>query len=227
MPKKTIISSIILSVLLLSSSTLIAAENSNPDLSVSVASHNAGALNLYGEIIGTFNSPDGTVVGATLSGENVTFSIPMEKNSKQYLHFAFMHAESASEGWFFAPGSENGIELSGIMEKNGKPVDITQYISLFRAPSANLIEKITTDNGTLRYGNADKFLMVTLDQKNNFFVINIKNISDKEFTTPISSGVWNVTGVAEKSFDHIPSSALSKLATMGHRDDIYQMIKDK
>ncbi len=62
----------------------------------------------YGEIIGHSTALTGGR-GATLPGKSVSFSIPVKKHHGQYLHFAFMHAASASEGWFFAPASEQGL----------------------------------------------------------------------------------------------------------------------
>lgn len=149
MLKKTAITSAILSTLLLSSS-------------IAAASQQAMPSNLYGEIIGQFSSPDGTVVGATLPGKNVSFSIPMNPHNGQYLHFAFMHAASASEGWFFAPKSEQGIELSSMMLEDGQRVDITKQIALFQASNAGQFEKVTTDKGKLKSGAASKFMKAEL-----------------------------------------------------------------
>ncbi|MCY0633556.1 DUF1471 domain-containing protein [Klebsiella pneumoniae] len=181
----------------------------------------------YGEIIGQFNSPDGAVVGATLPGKSVSFSIPVKKHHGQYLHFAFMHAASASEGWFFAPASEQGINLTGLMTEDGKPVDITEQIALFRAPAADQLVKVTADSGKLRLGAAAKFMTAKLTRHNGMFVISIKNISEGDYETPFSSGVWGVTGTAVRSFDHEPSSALSKLATTGHRGELYKLAQKK
>ena len=132
----------------------------------------------YGEIIGQFNSPDGAVVGATLPGKSVSFSIPVKKHHGQYLHFAFMHAASASEGWFFAPASEQGINLTGLITQDGKPVDITEQIALFLAPAADQLEKVTADSEKLRSGVAAKFMTAEQTHHNDMFVVSIKNISE-------------------------------------------------
>lgn len=55
------------------------------------------------------------------------------------------------------------------------------------------------------------------------FIISIKNISEGDYEIPFSSGVWGVTVTAVRSFDHEPSSALSKLATTGHRGELYKL----
>ncbi|HFQ9941241.1 TPA: DUF1471 domain-containing protein, partial [Klebsiella pneumoniae] len=153
--------------------------------------------------------------------------IPVKKHHGQYLHFAFMHAASASEGWFFAPASEQGINLTGLMTEDGKPVDITEQIALFRAPAADQLVKVTADSGKLRLGAAAKFMTAKLTRHNGMFVISIKNISEGDYETPFSSGVWGVTGTAVRSFDHEPSSALSKLATTGHRGELYKLAQKK
>ncbi len=69
--------------------------------------------------------------------------------------------------------------------------------------------------------------MAADSQVNGMFVISIKNISEGDYETPFSSGVWGVTGTAVRSFDHEPSSALSKLATTGHRGELYKLAQKK
>lgn len=224
MLNKTLISSAILSVILLSSGMAVAAGENTSKMD-SASSMSIGSMSTFGEIVGDFNSPDGAVVGATLPGNKVTFKIPAKGKAKEYLHFAFMHAESASDGWYFAPNSDKGIELSGLISGDKKSVDITKQIGLFQAPTAKLVEKVKADKGKLKYGAADKFMTATLTLENDMFVIDIKNISEGGYSTPFSSGVWAVTDKKEKGFDHIPSVGLSTLATSGHRDMLYQMVK--
>lgn len=226
MLKKTVITSAIVSALLLSSSGIASASaGDKPGAQTPAASRHVMSSDSYGEIIGQFNSPDGTVVDATLPGKSVSFSIPVKKHHGQYLHFAFMYATSASEGWFFAPASEQGIKLTGLITEDGKPVNITEQIALFRAPAADQLEKVTADKGKLKSGVASKFMTAELTRHNGMFVINIKNISEGGYETPFSSGVWGVTGTAVRSFDHEPSSALSKLATTGHRGELYKLVQ--
>ncbi|WP_273818506.1 DUF1471 domain-containing protein [Providencia rettgeri] len=226
MLKKTIIVSTITSTLLLSSaSTAFAAAGDKSGVQTQSTSPYVMSSDSYGEIIGQYNSPDRTVVGATLPGKSVSFSIPVRVHHGQYLHFALMHAASASEGWFFAPVLEQGINLTNLISEDGKPVNITEQIALFRAPTAEQIEKVTMDNGNLRSGVASKFMMAELTRHNGIFVINIKNISEGDYATPFSSGVWGVTQIATRSFDHEPSSALSNLATTGHRDELYKLVQ--
>lgn len=225
MLKKTAITSAILSTLLLSSSIATASGDYKSSMIMPAASQQAMPSNLYGEIIGQFSSPDGTVVGATLPGKNVSFSIPMNPHNGQYLHFAFMHAASASEGWFFAPKSEQGIELSSMMLEDGQRVDITKQIALFQASNAGQFEKVTTDKGKLKSGAASKFMKAELMTHNGMYIISIKNISEDNYKTPFSSGVWSVTETAVRSFDHEPSSALSKLATTGDRSELYKLVQ--
>ena len=228
MLKKTVITSAVVSALLLSSSGIAAAvAGDKSGAQTPAASRLVMSSDSYGEIIGQFNSPDGAVVGATLPGKSVSFSIPVKKHHGQYLHFAFMHAASASEGWFFAPASEQGINLTGLMTEDGKPVDITEQIALFRAPAADQLVKVTADSGKLRLVAAAKFMTAKLTRHNGMFVISIKNISEGDYETPFSSGVWGVTGTAVRSFDHEPSSALSKLATTGHRGQLYKLAQKK
>nr|WP_228720599.1 hypothetical protein [Klebsiella pneumoniae]QIQ15421.1 hypothetical protein [Klebsiella pneumoniae] len=125
MLKKTVITSAVVSALLLSSSGIAAAvAGDKSGAQTPAASRLVMSSDSYGEIIGQFNSPDGAVVGATLPGKSVSFSIPVKKHHGQYLHFAFMHAASASEGWFFAPASEQGINLTGLMTE-----DVYSYIA--------------------------------------------------------------------------------------------------
>lgn len=224
MLNKTVITSAIVSALLLASSgNTVAIASDKVGANTSASSQYAMSSDSYGEIIGQFNSPDGAVVGATLPGKSVSFSIPIKKNNQQYLHFAFMHAASASNGWFFAPASAQGINLTGLMTEDGKPVDITEQIALFRAPTADQLEKVTANSGKLNAGAASKFMSAELTRKKDMYVITIKNISTGDHETPFSSGVWGVTGTAVRSFDHEPSSALSKLATTGHREKLYEL----
>lgn len=226
MLKKTVISSAIASILFLSSSGIASAVDMNSRATTApVVNQQVMSSDSYGEIVGKFNSPDGEVVGATLPGESVSFIIPVKKDNGQYLHFAFMHADSASEGWYFAPASELGINLSDLMTESGKPVNITEQIALFRAPAADVAGKVMKDNGKLKYGAASKFMTAELTRDKDMFVINIKNISEGDYTTPFSSGVWGVTKTAARSFDHEPSSALSRLAVEGHRDQLYSLVQ--
>ncbi len=110
MLKKTVITSAVVSALLLSSSGIAAAvAGDKSGAQTPAASRLVMSSDSYGEIIGQFNSPDGAVVGATLPGKSVSFSIPVKKHHGQYLHFAFMHAASASEGWFFARRQNRGL----------------------------------------------------------------------------------------------------------------------
>lgn len=226
MLKKTIITSAVLSTLLLSLSGIApAAVGDKSAAQTPAAGQHVMSSDSYGEIIGQFNSPDGTVMGATLPGKSVSFSIPVKQHHGQYLHFAFMHASSASEGWFFAPASEQGINLTGLMTEDGKPVNITEQIALFRAPAADQLENVTADNGKLRYGVASKFMTAQLTRHNGMFIISIKNTAEGDYATPFSSGVWGVTGTTARNFDHIPSSALSILATTGHRGELYKLVQ--
>lgn len=225
MLKKTAITSAILSTLLLSSFIATASGDYKPNMTMPAASQQAMSSDSYGEIIGQFNSPDGSVVGATLPGQNVSFSIPMNPHNEQYLHFAFMHAASASEGWFFAPKSEQGIELSSLMLEDGKRVDITKQIALFQASNAGQFKKVTADKGKLKSGTTSKFMKAELMTHNGMYIISIKNISEDNYKTPFSSGVWSVTETAVRSFDHEPSSALSKLATTGDRSELYKLVQ--
>jgi len=249
MSKKTLISSAIISALLLSLTTVQAAESVHKANSTQMsdmqgmgetkgammdegnmkdsASMSHAAMQISGEIIGDFNSPDGEVVGATLPGKEVQFSVPMNSKEGQYLHFALMHAESAKEGWYFAPASDKGIDLSALTFKDNKPVDITQHIALFQASNANQSIKVTADKGALKYGASNKFLQVTITPKESNYSVTIKNISKGDYQTPVSSGVWSVSNKAEKNFDHTPSAALSALATSGHRDALFQSVKMK
>lgn len=56
--------------------------------------------------------------------------------------------------------------------------------------------KVTADSGKLRLGAAAKFMTAKLTRHNGMFVISIKNISEGDYETPFSSGVWGVTGTA-------------------------------
>lgn len=179
----------------------------------------------YGEIIGDFNSPDGKVVGATLPGKLVSFSVPQREGKTQYLHFAMMHAASAARGWYFAPKSADGIPLTGPEATKQTTTDITDQIALFRAPDAQTSAPVGGDDDKLKYGDARKFMSASLTHDHGMFVVSIRNISAGEYQTPFSSGVWAVTDKPEKSFDHQPSAALSTLATRGHRGPLYQSVK--
>lgn len=247
MLKKTLVSSAIISALLFSLSTAQAAEKvqskmmesgssqmdatkapmmDNDKMESAATMPNTDTL-ASGEIIGDFNSPDGSVVGATLPGNEVKFSLPMNRKAGEYLHLAVMHAESGEAGWYFAPTSKTGINLSALKFKNNQPLDITQQMGLFQASNPEQSVKVTADNGKLKYGTSNKFLHVTVtpNPKEGKYWITIKNVSEGDYKTPISSGVWTVNNKAEKSFDHTPSAALSALATSGHRDALFNMVK--
>ncbi|MGL5699507.1 MAG: hypothetical protein ACRCYL_09690 [Kluyvera sp.] len=80
MLKKTIITSAVVSALLLSSSGIAATSAGDKSgAQMPTASQHVMSSDSYGEIIGQFNSPDGTVMGATLPGKSVSFSIPSKK----------------------------------------------------------------------------------------------------------------------------------------------------
>lgn len=177
-----------------------------------------------GEIIGSFNSDDGKVVGATKPGESVTFKIPKSKEAL-YLHFAFMHAASGDKGWYFAPKSEDGIKVSENDLKDNKELDITDEISLFAAPDAKNVSSVTKDDGNLKYAQTSKFMKATIKSSNGKYIVTINNISKGDYETPFSSGVFSTIPSKEKSFDHQPSEALSILATSGHRDELYNSLK--
>lgn len=81
MLKKTVITSAVVSALLLSSSGIAAAAAGDKSgAQTPAASRLVMSSDSYGEIIGQFNSPDGAVVGATLPGKSVSFSIPVKKH---------------------------------------------------------------------------------------------------------------------------------------------------
>ncbi|MDT1832294.1 DUF1471 domain-containing protein, partial [Acinetobacter baumannii] len=81
MLKKTVITSAVVSALLLSSSGIAAAvAGDKSGAQTPAASRLVMSSDSYGEIIGQFNSPDGAVVGATLPGKSVSFSIPVKKH---------------------------------------------------------------------------------------------------------------------------------------------------
>ncbi|MGM0241048.1 hypothetical protein ID741_003668 [Enterococcus sp. AZ103] len=61
--------------------------------------------------------------------------------------------------------------------------------------------------------------------KNVMYEITIENTSSGDFETLFSSGVWAVTDMEEKSFDHTASEALSTLATSGKRADLYHIVE--
>lgn len=223
METKNFLRNALVSTLLLTSSYSVFANNyaSQHHMAPLTASQ---AVN-SGEIIGDFNSPDGMVVGATLPGKDVTFKIPVVNNKPQYLHFAFMHAASAQNGWYFAPKSEYGIHLMSM--KDGQSKDITREIGLFQAPNAQTSSPVKKSIDKLKVGKADEFMKATVTQKNGYYVVNIKNISSGDYETPFSSGVWSVTETKMKTFDHKASAALSTLATSGHRAPLYQVVQGK
>lgn len=228
MLKKTFITSAIVSALFLSFSGIASATPGDKSVNKApVTDRHSMASDAYGEIVGQFNSPDGTVVGATLPGKSVSFTIPVKKGAGQYLHFAFMHAGSAEDGWFFAPESDHGINLSGLIAQDDKTVNITDQIALFSAPAADQLARVTTDKGKLKAGTASQFMTAELTRHKGMYVVTIKNVSKGNYETPFSSGVWGVTKTAVQSFDHTPSAALSKLATSGHRGDLYAVVTQK
>lgn len=178
-----------------------------------------------GEIVGSYNSKDKKVLGATLPGKKVIFTVPKTKGDTTHLHFAFMHAASGSKGWYFAPNSETGIDLNNNSMKSGSTKDITNEIGLFEAPDKNTVKKVTKDSGKLKYENIDKYMSASVKEKNGKYIITIENNSKDDYKTPFSSGVWKVTSESKKSFDQKPSAALSTLATMGHREDLLSVAK--
>ena len=190
-------------------------------------SEDSKVMNSVGEIIGSYNSEDKTVVGATKPGEEVEFKIPAKDSSnEEYLHFAFMHAASGEKGWYFAPKSDEGIALSKTMLENDKTVDITDEIGLFAAPNETTSTAVTADDGMLKFGETNKFMTATVALKDDMYVVTIKNISEGDMETPFSSGVWELTNKMDKGFDHTASKELSTLATSGHRDDLYKKVQD-
>ena len=221
MKTNLLLRNVLVSMLLLTSSYSVYAQNYSSQNNM--AQLNVSQMTTSGEIIGDFNSPDGAVVGATLPGKSVAFKIPVENNKAQYLHFAFMHAASAQNGWYFAPKSEYGIHLMAM--KNGQSKDITHEIGLFQAPNAQIASPVKTNINELKAGKAANFMMATITKKNSNYIVNIKNISSKDYETPFSSGVWSTTNQKMKDFDHKPSSALSTLATSGDRGLLYQIVK--
>ncbi|GKT03022.1 hypothetical protein ACRYI5_06000 [Furfurilactobacillus sp. WILCCON 0119] len=182
---------------------------------------------MTGAIVGSYNSKDKKVVGATQPGKKVTFKATMAKGDSTYLHFAFMHAASAAKGWYFAPTSEDGIKLTKADFKNGATKDITNEIGLFAAPDASTVKSVTADDGTLKYEKTSMFLKATVKESNGKYVVTIQNKSKDDYKTPFSSGVWGTQAKGEKAFDHTPSNALSELATMGHRDDLLKAAETK
>ena len=148
MKAKTFLRNALVSTLLLTSSYGVFAQNDSSQKNI--AQLNMSKMATTGEIIGDFNSPDGAVVGATLPGKEVTFKIPVPNNKPQYLHFAFMHAASAQNGWYFAPKSEYGIHL--INMKNGQSKDITREIGLFQAPNAQTSSPVKMSMSKLKAG---------------------------------------------------------------------------
>lgn len=178
-----------------------------------------------GEIVGSYNSKDKKVLGATLPGKKVTFTVPMTKGNNTHLHFAFMHAASGAKGWYFAPKSENGVTLSNKNMKSDSTKNITNQIGVFAAPDKNTVKMVTMDSGKLKYENIDKYLSASVKEKNGKYVVTIENVSKDDYKTPFSSGVWKVTSESKKSIDHTPSEAISTLATSGHRDDLLSVAK--
>ncbi|WP_228386068.1 MULTISPECIES: hypothetical protein [unclassified Lactococcus] len=173
-----------------------------------------------GEVIGNFNSEADEVVGATKPGDYVEFYVPVH-NDSEYLHFAFMHAGSGDKGWYFAPVSDDGIKLTKSDIEKGD-INITDQIGLFMAPNASTSEQVTKDDGKLKNGAADKFLDATVTLTDDVYKVKIKNISSGDYETAFSSGVWGIADVKTVTFDHQASSGLTKLATMGHRDELYK-----
>ena len=123
-----------------------------------------------GEIVGSYNSKDKKVLGATLPGKKVIFTVPKTKGDTTHLHFAFMHAASGSKGWYFAPNSETGIDLNNNSMKSGSTKDITNEIGLFEAPDKNTVKKVTKDSGKLKYENIDKYMSASVKEKNGKYV---------------------------------------------------------
>ncbi|KRL52306.1 hypothetical protein [Furfurilactobacillus rossiae] len=180
-----------------------------------------------GAIVGSYNSKDKKVVGATLPGKSVSFKVSMLKGDSTYLHFAFMHAASGSKGWYFAPMSADGIKLSKADFKDGKSINITNKIGLFAAPDASTVKSVKANDGKLKYKKTSKFLKATVKENDGKYTVTIKNMSKGNYKTPFSSGVWGTEMNGSKAFDHTPSAALSKLATMGHRDDLLKTAEMK
>lgn len=173
-----------------------------------------------GEIIGSYNSDDGKVKGATLPSKSVSFSIPIT-NDSEYLHFAFMHAASEKYGWYFAPKSEEGIHLNKKEIDSDSPLDITNNIALYAAPDKSTQHLVETDEGNLKYGDSSEFMKAYVSIEKDMYKVTIENISKNDYETPFSSGVWEVTTKKEKTFDHKASEELSTLDVSGHRDSLY------
>lgn len=223
MKVKNFLCNTLVSTLLLTSSYSAFAQNHASQQNM--AQTNVAQMVSAGEIIGSFNSPDGTVVGATLPGKEVMFKISIENNKPQYLHFAFMHAASAQNGWYFAPKSEHGIQLK--MLKHGQIQDITNEIALFQAPNAQTSSPVTMSTNQLKAGKANQFMKATVMQMDGYYIVKIKNTSMAAYETPFSSGVWSISHHKMKAFDHIASAALATLATSGHRAPLYESVKNK
>ncbi|WP_134644261.1 hypothetical protein [Weissella cibaria] len=195
------------------------------DNSISANSNsNKSEMKMSGSIVGDYNSKDKTVVGATLPGKDVTFTVPMTKTNKTYLHFAFMHAASGDKGWYFAPKSSDGVELNNKSMKSDSTKDITNKISLYAAPDKDTVNKVKENDGKLKFEPTDKYLSAKVKVKDDQYVVKIKNMSKKDYKTPFSSGVWQVSSTKNEGFDHKPSKQLSELATSGHRDDLLQLV---
>ncbi|EOH95993.1 cadherin-like beta sandwich domain-containing protein [Enterococcus pallens] len=179
-----------------------------------------------GEIIGKDSNADKTAVDITKPGDSVTFEVPAAKE-EGYLHFAFMHAASGMKGWYFAPESKDGIALSKAMFDGDKTVNITDKVALFAAPDASTSKAVTANDGELKYGKASDYMTATVALKDGKYEVTIENTSAGDFETPFSSGVWELSNSKEAGFDHTASAALSKLATSGHRDDLYKEVQSE
>lgn len=205
----------------MSSSSMSSSESTSG--SMNSGSESMG-MSSVGQIVGSYDSSDGKVMGATKPGEQVKFEVPA-RDGEEYLHLAFMHAASGDKGWYFAPESEDGIALSKSMFDGNSSVDITDKMGLFAAPNATTSEAVTADDGDLKYVDISEFMKATVMMENDMYVVTIENMSSGDHETPFSSGVWEVTDTKGKSFDHTASKELSALATMGHREDLYKMVE--
>lgn len=206
------------------SSSSSKSSSATTSMSAKSTSSKKTAMTQIGAIVGSYNSPDKKVVGATLPGKSVNIEIPVAGNDT-YVHFAFMHAKSANNGWYFAPKSENGLLLKKSMFKNGTSVDVTNDIALFAAPNATTVTQVMKDAGSLKFGATTDFMKATIKMNGDMYELTIKNMSKGDMETPFSSGVWSSSDKGMKSFDQNPSKALSELATMGHRDALLTQVK--
>lgn len=173
------------------------------------------AIDKSGEIVGPFTSKDKSVVGATKPGQKVSFKVNMAKGDTTYLHFAFMHAASGAKGWYFAPMSANGIMLKKADFNSGKMMNITNKIGLFAAPNKSTVKKVMKNDGKLMFEKTNKFMKADVKMSGDMYQVTIQNKSKSGYATPFSSGVWGISSMGKKSFDQMPSAALSKLATSG------------